>query len=186
MSSQKKNKSGFSEFIRKSIVSLKRKPETIAMVVLVVAFLIYSLNLTYISHTTSRIQGPGMGLYGFITMLLSMLSFVCFTNSFPRRKKPNYAMIILMFVMFGIIVFADIKYSGLITNALTRAENPIAEEDYITRARNTLKLHIIVLAIGAALVALRPVYAKMLRSIKTSVDVEDNSGMGAIDISGDD
>ena len=60
MSSQTKKKSGLSEFIRKSIVSLKRKPETIAMVVLVIAFLIYSLNLTYISHTTSRIQGPGI------------------------------------------------------------------------------------------------------------------------------
>ena len=186
MSNQANKKGGFSEFIRKSIVSLKRKPETIAMVVLVIAFLIYSLNLTYISHTTSRIQGPGMGLYGFITMLLSMLSFVCFTNSFPRRKKPNYAMIALMFVMFGIIIFADIKYSGLITNALTRADNPIAPENYILRAQSTLRLHIIVLIIGAALVLLRPVYAKALRSIKTSVEVEENSGMGVIDISGDD
>ena len=40
-------RSGFGEFIRKSIVSLKRKPENIAMVVLVIAFLVYSLNLTY-------------------------------------------------------------------------------------------------------------------------------------------
>lgn len=186
MNKQTGKKSGFSEFIRKSIVSLKRKPETIAMVVIVIAFLIYSLNLTYISHTTSRIQGPGMGLYGFITMLLSMLSFVCFTNSFPRRKKPNYPMIILMFVMFAIIIYCDIKYRGLITAALTRADNPIAEEDYITKAKKALDAHIIVLIIGAALVALRPVYAKALRSIKTSVQVEDNAGMAAIDISGDD
>ena len=186
MNDQSHKKSGFSEFVRKSIVSLKRKPETIAMVVLVIAFLIYSLNLTYISHTTARIQGPGMGLYGFITMLLSMLSFVCFTNSFPRRKKPNYAMIILMFVMFAIIVFCDIKYKGLITNALTRAENPITEEDYITKAARALDAHIIVLIIGAVLIALRPVYAKALRQIKTSIEIEDNAGMAAIDISGDD
>ena len=179
-------RSGFSEFIRKSIVSLKRKPETIAMVVLVIAFLVYSLNLTYISHTTARIQGPGMGLYGFITMLLSMLSFVCFTSSYPRRKKPNYMMIGLMFVMFAIIVFCDIKYKGLITNALTRAENPIAEEDYINKAAKALNVHIIILIIGAALVALRPVYAKMIRGIKTSIDVEDSGNMAAIDIAGDD
>ena len=179
-------RSGFGEFIRKSIVSLKRKPETISMVVLVIAFLIYSLNLTYISHTTARIQGPGMGLYGFITMLLSMLSFVCFTNSYPRRKKPNYAMICLMFVMFAIIIFCDIKYRGLITNALTRAENPIAEEDYITKAAKALNAHVIVLIIGAVLVALRPVIAKLIRSIKTSIEIEDNSGMAAIDISGND
>lgn len=179
-------RSGFSEFIRKSIVSLKRKPENIAMVVLVIAFLVYSLNLTYISHTTARIQGPGMGLYGFITMLLSMLSFVCFTSAYPRRKKPNYLMIGLMFVMFVIIIFCDIKYKGLITNALTRAENPIKEEDYITKASKALNAHIIILIIGAVLVALRPVYAKMIRSIKTSIEVEDSGNMAAIDISGED
>ena len=179
-------RSGFSEFIRKSIVSLKRKPETIAMVVLVIAFLVYSLNLTYISHTTARIQGPGMGIYGFITMLLSMLSFVCFTSSYPRRKKPNYLMIGLMFVMFVIIIFCDIKYKGLITSALTRAENPIKEEDYITKAAKALNAHIIILIIGAALVALRPVYAKMIRSIKTSIEVEDSGNMAAIDIAGND
>ena len=180
------NASHMPEFLRKIVVSLKRKPETIAMVVLVIAFLVYSLNLTYISHTTARIQGPGMGLYGFITMLLSMLSFVCFTSSYPRRKKPNYMMIGLMFVMFAIIVFCDIKYKGLITNALTRAENPIAEEDYITKAAKALNAHIIILIIGAALVALRQVYAKMIRSIKTSIDVEDSGNMAAIDIAGDD
>ena len=109
------------EFFRKQIVNLKRSPQNIPLVVLVVAFLVYSLNLTYISHTTSRIQGSGMGLYGFITMLLSMLSFVCFFNSFPRRKKPNMPMLILMFIMFAIIIFADIKYRGLIHAALTRS-----------------------------------------------------------------
>ena len=156
------------------------------MVVLVIAFLVYSLNLTYISHTTARIQGPGMGLYGFITMLLSMLSFVCFTSSYPRRKKPNYLMICLMFVMFIIIIFCDIKYKGLITSALTRAENPIKEEDYITKAAKALNAHIIILIIGAALVALRPVYAKMIRSIKTPIEVEDSGNMAAIDIAGND
>ena len=38
MNNQSQKRSGFSEFIRKSIVSLKRKPQTIAMVVLVIAF----------------------------------------------------------------------------------------------------------------------------------------------------
>ena len=174
------------EFFRKQIVNLKRSPQNIPLVVLVVAFLVYSLNLTYISHTTARIQGPGMGLYGFITMLLSMLSFVCFFNSFPRRKKPNYAMLGLMFVMFIIIIFSDIKYRGLIYTALNRAENPINPEVYIDRAYSTLLTHIIILCCGAALVLLMPVYSKMLRSIKTSIEVEDNGSMAAIDIAGDD
>ena len=162
------------EFFRKQIVNLKRSPQNIPLVVLVVAFLVYSLNLTYISHTTSRIQGPGM------------LSFVCFFNSFPRRKKPNMPMLILMFVMFAIIIFADLKYRGLIHSALTRPDNPINPEVYIDRAYSTLMTHIIILCIGASLIVLMPVYSKALRSIKTSIEVEDNGSMGEIDISGED
>ena len=52
------------EFLRKKLVSLKRKPQVIALAVLAVAFVYYSLNLTKISNTTAKIQGPGMGLSG--------------------------------------------------------------------------------------------------------------------------
>ena len=174
------------EFFRKIVVALKRRPQTIPLLVLVAAFLIYSLNLTHISHTTSRIQGPGMGLYGFITMLLSMLSFVCFMNAFPHRKKVNVPMLVLMFAMFAAIIFADIQYRGLIHTALTRDVNPIAEEVYITKSFNMLRNHIIVLLVGSGLIALLPVYSKWLRKINTSIGVEDNGKLDEIDISGED
>ena len=54
------------EFIRKRIVALKRKPQTIALIAFGLAFLYYSLNLTKISDTTAYINLPGMGLAGFI------------------------------------------------------------------------------------------------------------------------
>lgn len=186
MSKQKTNSSaGMPEFLRKIVVSLKRRPQTIPLLVFGIAFLVYSLNLTHISHTTARIQGTGMGLYGFITMLLSILSFVCFSNSFPHRKKVNVPMLVLMFLMLAIIVFCDVQYRGLIFTALNRAENPIAAEGYITSAYNMLRTHIIIICIGVVLVALLPVYTKLLRSIKTSIDVEDNGRLGEIDISGE-
>ena len=184
--SDKKNASGMPEFLRKIVVALKRRPQTIPLLVFVLAFLIYSLNLTYVSHTTARIQGVGMGLYGFITMLLSMLAFVCFNNSFPHRKKVNVPMLVLMFAMIAIIIFCDLRYRGLVLTALTRAENPIAAEDYITNAYKMLLSHIITLCVGVGLVALLPVYTKLLRSIKTSIDVEDNGKLDEIDISGED
>ena len=58
---------GFSEFIRKRIVALKRKPQTIALIAFALAFVYYSLNLTKISDTTAYINLPGMGLAGFAT-----------------------------------------------------------------------------------------------------------------------
>lgn len=177
------------EFLRKLFVSLKRSPSVIALIVLVIAFLQYSLNLTHISDTTAKIQGSGMGLCGFATMLFSMLSLVCFLNAFPRRKKPVVPMLVLMFCMFAIIIFCDIHYMGLITLALTRADNPIVIDNqtlYIAKAFNVLYDHIIIEVVGIALIVLLPVYSKLLRKINTSIVVEDNGKLGEIDISGED
>ncbi len=173
------------EFFRKSIVSLKRNPSVIPLVMLLVAFLVFSLNLTDLSDTTAKIQGPGMGLSQFAIMLLSLLSMVCMLNSFPRRKKPNYAMIALMFVMFGIMIYCDIHYRSCIWAAISRPENPISytgANAYIASAYNLLQTHMVLVIIVAVLVLLLPVYSKLLRKINTSVEVEDNGSMGEIEI----
>jgi len=177
------------EFLRKLFVSLKRRPSVIALIVLVIAFLQYSLNLTHISDTTAKIQGAGMGLCGFATMLFSMLSLVCFLNAFPRRKKPVVAMVVLMFVMFAVIIFCDFHYMQLIQYALTRPDNPIVIDKqtlYIAQANNVLYDHIIIECVGIALIVLMPLYTKLLRKINTSIVVEGNGDLGEIDISGED
>lgn len=172
------------EMLRKFFVSLKRRPQNIAMAALVVSFLVYSLNLTSISNTTAKIQGTGMGFAGFCTMLLSILSFVCFLNAFPYRKKVNVPMLVLMFVMFAIVVGSDWYYLGAITRAVTRAESPISPADfpYVAKAQSILRAHIVMLGVTTLLVVTLPFYKKALRKIKTSVDVEDNGKLDAIDI----
>lgn len=178
----------FKERWRKFLVAIKRRPQMIPLAVLVAAFVFYSLNLMHISDTTARIQGPGMGLAGFATMLFSMLSFMCFLNAFPYRKKPNIPMVVLMFAMLGIVIFADTYYINAVLTAVTRAENPIVVTDstiYIMYAEWYLRIHIGILAAAIVLTALLPVYSKWLRRIKTSIDVGDNGAMEAIDISGE-
>ena len=185
----KKAPSGIGEFFRKLLVSLKRRPQIIPLLVMLVAFLIYSLNLSNVSNTTAKIQGQGMGLCGFATMLFSILSFVCFLNAFPKRKKTNIPMLVLMFVMFAIILFCDYTYQGAIANAVNRADNPIRIEPataYIAYAFNMLNSHMIWLIVSAVLIALLPVYSKLLRRINTNISVEDNGSLGEIDISGED
>ena len=115
---------GFKEFVRKRIVALKRKPQTISLVVLALAFLYYSLNLTKISNTTAKIQSPGMGLCGFVTMLFSILCMVCFLNAFPHRKKVNVPMLILMFLMVGAVALTALlpAYSKWIKRINTSVE----------------------------------------------------------------
>lgn len=188
MEAVRKKNGGLKEAWRKFLVSLKRRPQMIPLAVFVAAFLFYSLNLMYISDTTARIQGPGMGLAGFATMLFSMLSFMCFLNAFPYRKKPNMPMVILMFVLLAIVIGSDVYYINAIWSAITRPDNPIkvtAETAYIAYAEYYLNIHIVILAVGAALTLLLPVYSKWLRKIKTSIDVGDNGSMEAIDISGE-
>ena len=180
---------GLKESFRKLLVSLKRRPHMIPLLVFALAFLVYSLNLMNISDTTAKIQGKGMGLCGFATMLFSLLSLLCFLNAFPHRKKVNVPMLALMFVLVAIIIYAGIFYQGRITEALTREVNPIVVSDdkvYIAQAQTMLTVHRIILIIGVALVALLPVYSKALKKINTNVDVEENGDMGAIDISGED
>ncbi len=173
------------EFLRKSVVSLKRNPSTIPLVMMAITFMYYSLNLTDVSDTTAKIYGKGMGLCQFCIMLFSLLSLVCMINAFPRRKKANIPMIVLMFAMFGIIIFCDMHYSNLIIAAITRADNPIAitkDTEYIAYANNMLNVHMVLTIVCAALVALLPIYSKLLKKINTSVVIEDNGDMAQIDI----
>ena len=179
---------GLKESFRKLLVSLKRRPHMNVLLVFGVAFLVYSLNLMNVSDTTAKIQGKGMGLCGFATMLFSLLSLLCFLNAFPHRKKVNVPMLVLAFVMVGVILFADTYYLNAIGNALTRPESPIQigkSTLYIAKANNMLVNHRIILIAGVALTALLPVYSKLLRKINTSVSVEDNGKLDAIDISGE-
>ena len=185
MEKQKKTNGGIKESIRKAIVSLKRNPSIIPLVMLFLAFLYYSLNLTNMSDTTAKIQGMGMGLSQFCIMLFSLLSLVCMLNAFPRRQKPNYLMIGLMFAMFAIIIYCDIHYNNAVMAALNRPENPIVlsmETAYIANAYNMLSNHMIMIIISAALVVLLPVYSRLLRKINTSVEVEGNDSMEAIEL----
>ena len=177
------------EFIRKRLVGLKRKPQIIAMLVLAIAYVYYSLNLSQIANTTALINGPHMGLAEFATMLFSALGLVSFLNAFPHRKKANVPMLVLTFLMIGILIFCDIYYGGRITAALTREVSPIdptGKNAFVTVAQGVVRVHMVMVIIGAALLALLPVYAPAIRRIKTSIDVAGNSDMGTIDISGED
>lgn len=185
MSDKVKKSGGFKDFIRKQLVTLKKNPQFIPLVMLLASFVLYSFNLTNMSDTTAKIQGSGMGLCQFCMMLFSLLSMVCMLNAFPKRKKPNYPMIVLMFLMFAIIIYCDIHYSNAIMAALTRAESPIVLDVntiYIANAYNMLGTFIVMIAVTAVLVVTLPIYSKWLKKINTSVEVEDNGAMGEIEI----
>lgn len=177
------------EAARKFIVTLKRNPHYIPLVMLLVSFVVLSFNLTKISNTTATMNKLGMGLCAFISMLLSILSMVCMLNAFPKRKKPNLALVILMLVLFAIIITADVVYCIKVVKGVTTDPDAIkltAKNIFIVEAQNAMIVHIVTVALTAICVVLEPVFAKLLKKINTSINVEDNGEIAQIDISEED
>lgn len=184
--SKKSFGSGIKELVRKFLVALKRNPQYIPLASLIVSLLMFSLNLTDISNTTAKIQGTHMGLCMFVAMLLSMLSIICMLNAFPKRKKPNYPVIALLFVIFAVIIFVDVVYCGRINTAVNAPGSPINNEKdllYIMAAYNTVITHIITISVTAVFTILEPVFAKLLKKINTSVQVDESENLNSIELS---
>ena len=180
------SRKGIKEWLRKKVVGIKRNPQKIGLIAFAITFIYYSLNLTCISNTTAKIQGSGMGLCGFVTMLLSILRLLCYSNSFPRRKKVNKPMLIIFLVMVGIILFCDYRYRDLIYYAVELSPNPIAVTDsilYIKEAYDMLFTHMILLFVSLVLMALGPVFKILLKKVNTNVNIDGYDKMEAIDIS---
>lgn len=174
------------EGARKFMVTLKRNPHYIPLVMLLISFVVLSFNLTKISNTTATMNKLGMGLCSFISMLFSILSMVCMLNAFPKRKKPNLPVIILMMVIFAIIITVDVIYCIKVINGVTTDADAIkiTEKNYfIVEAQNAMIVHIVTVALTMISVALEPVFAKLLKKVNTSINVEDNGEIAQIDIS---
>jgi hypothetical protein len=174
------------ERVRKFLVVLKRNPHFIPLTMLFIAFAVLSFNLTKISNTTATMNKSGMGLCAFISMLLSILSMVCMLNAFPKRKKPNVAMIIIMMVFFLVMIGADIYYLIRLVRGVTTDPDAITvtmKNYFIIEAQGALIAHIVTIALTAVFVALEPLMAKLLKMINTSIEVESNGEIAAIDIS---
>ena len=177
--------SGVSEFFRKRMVALKRKPHQIAMVVLAIAFVYFTLNLTNFSNTTARVNRAGMGLSQFVMVLFSTLSLVSFMNAFPHRKGVRIPMLVLMFLMVAAVFAAGVIYENQINGYIADGMD-VSKYPSILTAKHVLHVHRIILIAAAALTALLPVYTPLLRKINTNVEIAGNGEMNAIDISGED
>ena len=174
------------EMIRKFLVALKRKPQNIPLVATIIAFAWYSFNLSVISFTTTRLQGNNMGLTGFAIMLFSTLAIVCCMNAFPYRKKVNKPMLVLLYVMLAIVLVCDNHYLSSVSSGLARDVNfDSATVEKAQYAWQVMYAHSIMVMVCAALAATLPLYRKLIRKINTSIQVEENAEMEAIDISGE-
>ena len=178
----KKEKVSFKERKRKFIVSLKKRPHNIALVMMGLTFIIYSFNLTKISDTTATINKTPMGFCEFVTMLFSILAFVAFLNAFPKRQKPVTAMVIVLYVMLLACIVCDAIYFMKIQEGLAALKKV---PDSVSTAQILIIVHIVMLALTVVLTALIPVIGKAINKIDTSIDLHENSDIDKIELSSD-
>lgn len=165
------------EFLRKLMVTLKRRPHNLALVMTAVSFVVFSFNLTDISNTTARLGASYMGLCEFAVMLFSALSIVCLLNAFPRRQRPKVFMLVLYFAMCALIIFCNVVYYLKIEGQIA-GENPVfvlkadGSEDYILGVQSLMITHSILVGISAILVATVKLYGKLFQLVNTNVELE--------------
>lgn len=177
-------KAKLKESSRRFIVNLKRNPQNIPLVVMLLAFVVYSFNLTNVSDTTAQLQSAHMGLCQFCIMLFSILSMVCLLNAFPRRKPANLPILVVFFGMVALLITCAIFYQLGINGRLNDPNFNIdlKKYEFISKTIVTLYVYMAFVILTGVLVATLPVYSKMLKKIDTSVTIEENDAMGEIEI----
>jgi len=173
------------EFLRKFVVSLKRRPQIVATVLYVIALVCYTLNLTAVSNTTAYIQKTPMGLCAFVAVLFSILGIVCMINVYPKRQKTNYVMLTLFFLMAAVIVTVDFMYRAKLIEGINAhyatftTKEQISEfqakYSYCFKVKSMLIVHVILVLLSSVLFAASPLIGKALKKIDTSVKIEYNS-----------
>lgn len=166
------------EWLRKQLVSLKRNPNYIPLVLMIIACLVFNLNLTAYSKTILLVNANGMGLCSFAITLCSFLSIITYLSAYPKRQKPAYGKIIITSIMMVLSIVCQALFYYFIYEALYLRENPIpmnADRTYVYDAQNIAVVHIIFLFITLIAMLTLPLYKKLLLKINTSVVIEENS-----------
>ncbi|MBO4622691.1 MAG: hypothetical protein J5691_02265 [Bacilli bacterium] len=162
------------EWFRKRLVTIKRHPNYIALVFMIVAMFYFSLKLETTSNACSTLNQPWMGISLFATMLCSILSVVSFLTAFPRRQKPKYFSIGVALFMLALSIFCDFVIRYLIDYAINVKGVPITDDKlFVYDAYKVCLVHIIMLGASIFMIATLPLYKKLLQKINTSIELDD-------------
>lgn len=178
---------GLKERGRKFLVNLKRNPQRIPLayfVVVSVIWLFWLFTFSQTAYTHSTIEFAGLAV--FVNTLLSILLLALFLNAFPKRKKPRIVLIVLLFVFIAIMIAMDVVffyqvYDFVYVKKLVDAAG-LAREPFVPKSLSYAIAHIVLIAVGAVIMALYPVYKRLLMKINTKKEIADNDIKEAIDV----
>ena len=171
-------------FLRRTLITLKYRPSVIALVVFLAAFVVYSFNYFSVSTAINTYHGKHMGLCSFIVFLGSLLGMLTLINAFPKRKRANVPMLVIACVLIAAVIAADIGYIVSVMKVI-KDENGIWHGevgDIAKKAISIMTSDIVMMGVVAILLAFMPLYGKLLKKIKTNVEIDDNGELKKIDI----
>ncbi len=161
------------DFFRKRLVNLKRRPQTIPLVLLVVSCMIYTFHLTAHSNAAMYVSSRIIALYVFIITLASMLVIFSFTNAYARGTKRFHLMIGVVFLLLAVQIILDIVYLNIMFHETMVRDNPVPITQDIADSMNWTMIHLGALGLTTLSIALLPSYRKLLNKIDTSMEDEE-------------
>lgn len=173
-----KGGAGIKEWLRKKIVALKRRPNTIPLFLFFISSMIYLLNLAAFSQTGLNVYSGGdlLGLPVFVNCLLSILICVVHLNAFPKRsKKVNLLNYILIYVFAAAMFAMDVLYYIKVLSIVEKDSLTLATAAPVVQSSASISIvHIVFLAISVIALATLPLYTKLIMKINTSKVIEES------------
>lgn len=163
---------GLKEWGRKQIVALKRRPHFIPLFITLITSVIYLLCLrTYSKVVMANFAVEWAGFCVFVNTLLSVLVLALYTSAFPKRTKPNIVLVGLIFVFYIVMLLLDVLYYVRMNDYLLQS----TMTDIGRESLNNAILHMVFGGISIIVLALLPVYSKLIMKIDTSKEIESNN-----------
>ena len=159
------------EFIRKKIVHLKRKPETLPFLAIIISCMVYTFNLSTFSMAAIYCNDYYVAILVFVITLMSFLSIFTYMNSHDK-KGVRMPMIILSVVQLVALFVCDaLCYKVLHRDAIAETERV-----QLAEAASKSVTHMVWLVISILLIVLKPLYAKALNLINTTIKDDEFAG----------
>ena len=180
------------ERLRKFTVNLKRKPQNIPFVFLLITSFLF---LCFLGTTSKFIDINSsirsLGLFQFVNTLASILIILIFLNTFPKRKKMNIVMLVITFAVLVLMIVMDILFIVNIANYANGLGIKNGFQWFLGRPGTAESIrcvivHMVFLGITIILLALLPVFKKLLLKINTSKELASNDIKEEIDTSEED
>lgn len=176
---------GLKEWWRKKMVGLKRHPQRIPLIFIIIVssiWLIWLFTFSQTAATYTTIDYAGLAV--FVNTLLSLLIIFLFLSAFPKRSKPNYVFIVLIFVFMIVMIAMDVLYYIQVNQYILDGrvnEAGLAQTPFVLKSMGYAIGHIVLQGLSIIVLALLPVYTKLIRKINTSKVIEGNE-IGSVDL----